>query len=293
VKIVRVDLRDAGAVETLVRENRPDWVFHLAAISQVRLSWERRRETFDTNLLGTLNLFEALRRRAPKARVLFVSSSDVYGSPASRSRRKLFREKDRTGVASPYAFTKIAGELLAGFYAEVEKMPIVIARPFPHTGPGQAADFVCSDWARQIASFERSIVPGRVPRPFLLKIGNVAIRRDYTDVRDVVRAYTLLMKKGRRGEVYNVCSGFAPTLREILGKLLRLSRTRIVAEVDPARLRRTDIPCLAGDSAKIRRQTGWTPRIPLDRTLEDLLNDWRRKLDGFKSDSCSRGRRTT
>jgi len=270
VRLVHLDLRDADASSQAVRTIRPDQVYHLAALSQVRISWERRLEVFDTNLRGTFNLFEAVRLHSPKARVLFVSSSDVYGFLEPRRRR--FRETDRGTIVSPYAFTKAAGELLAEFFANREKMPVVVARPFPHTGPGQAADFALSDWARQIALIEKHRGED------VIHAGNLDLRRDYGDVRDVVRAYVLLQRKGRPGEIYNVCTGRAPSLRNILRTLIGFSRRRIVVAVDPARIRKVDIPCLMGDNRKIREEMGWEPRIPLERTLRDLLDGWRARV---------------
>ncbi len=286
IRLVHLDLRDAGAVDKAVASIRPGRIYHLAALSQVRLSWEKRAETFETNLRGTFNLYEAALRHTPKARILFVSSSDVYGFLTPRHRP--CRERDRGGVVSPYAFTKVSGELLGEFYALREKMPIIAARPFPHTGPGQTADFVCSDWARQIAQIEKYKAhdgeagarrtgggPGSIP---VIRVGSLALRRDYSDVRDVVRAYALLMAKGRPGEIYNVCSGRAVSLEWILKKLLSFSRRRIAFEIDPARIRKVDIPYLAGDGSKLRQATGWAPRVPLDRTLLDILDYWRARV---------------
>jgi GDP-4-dehydro-6-deoxy-D-mannose reductase len=296
VRLVHLDLRDAAAVETALASIRPARIYHLAALSQVRLSWEKRAETFDTNLRGTFNLYEAVRKHTPKARVLFVSSSDVYGF--LEPRRRPCRERDRGGVVSPYAFTKISGELLGEFYALREKLPIVAARPFPHTGPGQTADFVCSDWARQIALIEKHKPHGEAEAEALksgrgaksgsaagggakipvIRVGNLALRRDYSDVRDVVRAYALLMAKGKPGEVYNVCSGKAVSLEWILETLLSLARRRIDYEVDKSRIRKVDIPYLAGDNAKLRQATGWAPRIALEQTLRDILEYWRARV---------------
>ncbi|MBM3312305.1 MAG: NAD-dependent epimerase/dehydratase family protein, partial [Candidatus Aminicenantes bacterium] len=241
------------------------------AVSQVRVSWAKRRETFDANLLGTFNLFEALRTKAPRARVLYVSSSDVYGG--LKGRRKAHREEDLPEIVNPYGFTKVGGELLAEFYAKIEKLPAIIARPFPHTGPGQTADFVFADWARQTAEAE-----AKKKREFKLRVGNLAIRRDYSDVRDVVRAYALLLKKGKPGEVYNVCSGKAPSLGESLRRLVSNSSAKVRVEVDRAKFRKADIPYLAGTNAKLRRRTGWAPRYSLDQTLKDLLEDWRARV---------------
>jgi GDP-4-dehydro-6-deoxy-D-mannose reductase len=266
----RLDLRSAAETEAFIRDVKPDRIFHLAALTQVRLSWEHREETLATNVMGTFHLFEAARKHAPQARILFVSSSDVYGLDPRPARRR--REEDRNGAVSPYAFSKISGELLSEFYAAREKLAVVIARPFPHTGPGQSADFVCSDWARQIALIEKGAQPASI------QVGSLALRRDYADVRDVVRAYDLLMKKGKAGEAYNVCSGRVRTLREILGILLSFSPRRIGVRVDRARIRRVDIPVLAGSNARLRGRTGWVPGIPLEKTLLDLLEDWRRSV---------------
>ena len=272
VKLLHLDLRDAAAVSAVVSAARPDRVYHLAAISQVKASWDKRKETIETNILGTFNLFEALRLHRPSARILFVSSSDVYGKQAPKMMP--LRETSRTGAASPYGFTKISGEALAGFYVRSEKLPIVIARPFTHTGPGQSPDFVCSDWAHQIAEIEAS----PKARKSFLKVGNLDVRRDYSDVRDVVRAYVLLLEKGKCGEAYNICSGKSPSLRVILRILLGKSRADIAVKVDPNRVRKADIPLLAGSHAKITRETGWKPAFDLETTLSDLLAEWRAKF---------------
>jgi GDP-4-dehydro-6-deoxy-D-mannose reductase len=272
LKLIHLDLRSEDGVNGLLKDIRPARIFHLAAISHVRTSWEKRRETLETNLMGSFFLFEGVRRLAPKARLLVISSSDVYGFLKPGRRSRAYREEERDGVVSPYAFTKVAGELLAEFYALREKLAVVIARPFPHTGPGQTADFVCADWARQIALIEKNAAP-----PFL-RVGNLEPRRDYSDVRDVVRAYALLMGKGRAGQVYNVASGRATSLKSILRRLLSFSPRPIEVRVDPAKLRKDDIPFLAGSNKKIREATGWAPRIPLDRTLRDLLDFWRGKV---------------
>lgn len=291
VRLVHLDLRDAGAVDKAVASIRPARIYHLAALSQVRLSWERRAETFDTNLRGTFSLYESALRHTPRARILFVSSSDVYGF--LKPLRRPCRESDRGGVVSPYAFTKVSGELLGEFYALRERLSIIAARPFPHTGPGQTADFVCSDWARQIALIEKhkahddapaasvrrgrgAVVRGGVAP--VIRVGNLALRRDYSDVRDVVRAYTALMAKGKAGEIYNVCSGRAVSLEWILKRLMSYARRKIAFEVDASRIRKIDIPYLAGDNGKLRRATGWAPRIPLDETLRDILDYWRSRV---------------
>jgi len=271
LKLIPLDLRDAAAVSAAISTARPDRIFHLAAISQVKASWDKRKETIETNILGTFNLFEAVRLHAPSARILFVSSSDVYGKQCPESMP--LRETARTGAASPYGFTKLSGEAMAGFYVRSENLRIVIARPFTHTGPGQSPDFVCSDWARQIAVIEAAGKPKGA-----LKVGNLAVKRDYSDVRDVVRAYALLLEKGKAGEAYNISSGKSPSLRVILRMLQNKSSAAIGFEVEPNRFRKADIPLLAGSHAKITRETGWKPRFNLETTLADLLEEWRVKV---------------
>jgi GDP-4-dehydro-6-deoxy-D-mannose reductase len=266
-----LDLRLERDVYDAVKMARPQWVFHLAAVSNVRHSWEKRRETMETNVMGTFYLFEAAKKLAPEARILFVSSSDIYGSPSGREGgiRKPFREGAPFELTSPYALSKVGGELLAGFYTRIEGLDIVIARPFSHTGPGQSPDFVCSDWARQIIQIERGACPS------VIRVGNVDVERDYTDVRDTVRAYVLLLKKGKKGEVYNICRGEPVSLRWILETYVSLCSKTVAVEQDQQRLRKVDIPFLGGDSSRLMKETGWSPQIPLERTLRDLLDYWR------------------
>lgn len=266
-----LDLRAECDVRDLVGRVRPDRIYHLAAVSNVRSSWLSRRETLETNVLGTQNLLEAVRLEAPRARVLFVSSSDVYGAAADGEAP--LGEDATVRIVSPYAWSKAAGEALCGFYGRIEGLDIVIARPFPHTGPGQAPDFVCGDWARQVVRMERGEAEP------VLRVGNLEVRRDFSDVRDVVRAYMALMDRGRSGQTYNVCTGRAVSLREILEFFTGAARLgpggaggpAIRVEVDPSKLRKTDVPRLVGDNAKIVSETGWRPRIPIRETLGDLL----------------------
>jgi len=266
--LCRLDLRQAQGVSALVREARPDWVFHLAAVSNVRHSWERPSETLETNLLGTQNLLEAVRDHAPGARVLFVSSSEVYADVPITGQG--LKETDEVRPISPYAFSKISGEMLCRFYTEVEGLDIIISRAFPHTGPRQSPDFVCSDWARQIARIEKGT---QVPE---IRVGNIEVFRDFCDVRDVVLAYIRLLEQGECGETYNVSSGTAVSLKHILERLLSQSLSTIEVGIDPAKLRKTDIVRLQGDNRKLREATGWEPTVPLERTLTDLLDHWRK-----------------
>jgi GDP-4-dehydro-6-deoxy-D-mannose reductase len=268
--IFHLDLRSERDIFEAVRQAQPQWVFHLAAVSNVGTSWTKKRETLETNLMGTFHLFEALKKFAPEARVLFVSSSDIYGfSPGVKPAPSVFAEDAPFHLSSPYALTKFSGELMAGFYSQWEGLDIVIVRPFPHTGPGQSSDFVCSDWARQVIQIER----GR--QEPVIRVGNLEVQRDFTDVRDAVRAYILLLRKGRKGEVYNVCRGRGIVLREILEILISHASKDVRVEQDPEKLRKVDIPCLIGDNRKIKAETGWEPQVPLEKTLAELLDYWR------------------
>jgi GDP-4-dehydro-6-deoxy-D-mannose reductase len=266
-----LDLRSERDVFEVIRVVQPQWIFHLAAVSNVSHSWERRRETMETNVMGTFYLFEAAKKFVPDVRILYVSSSDVYGfiPKGENPVEKAFSEEDPFHLVNPYALSKVAGELLGGFYSEIENLDVVIARPFPHTGPGQSPDFVCSDWARQVIQIERG-----AQEP-VMRVGNLDIKRDFTDVRDTLRAYILLMQKGRRGEVYNICRGEGVSLRKILEMLLASSSKSVMVEQDPAKMRKADIPFLVGDNRKIKKETSWKPQIQLEETLLELLDYWR------------------
>jgi GDP-4-dehydro-6-deoxy-D-mannose reductase len=268
--LFHLDIRSEKDVLTCIKRTKPDWVVHLAAVSNVRHSWERRKETFETNLLGTSNLFEAIRRYAPRARVLFVSSSDVYRTESSS--KKALDENAEVLPMNPYAYTKLSGELLSEFYNRVENLDIVIARPFPHTGPGQSADFVCSDWAYQIARIEKEDEKSKI------RVGDVSVQRDFTDVRDVVKAYTLLLENGKRGEIYNICSGKLYSLESILQLLLSFSSQSIEIRVDSQKLRKTEISVLLGDNRKIKSELLWEPAIPMEQSLRELLDFWRSRV---------------
>lgn len=269
-QIFYLDIRSEEDVSRHIRKIKPDWVFHLAAVSNVRHSWNKRRETLETNIIGTLNVFESVRQFSPEARVVFVSSSDIYGTE-SASGHPLGEEEDVSAM-NPYAYSKWSGEVLSEFYTRVENLDIVIARPFPHTGPGQSADFVCSDWANQIARIENEQSEPEI------RVGNISVERDFTDVRDVVRAYVRLVEKGRSGEVYNVCSGRSYSLEHVLKLLLSFTPKKISVQVDSQKLRKVDIPWLVGNNRKIKEEISWEPRIPLEQTLKELLEYWRSHL---------------
>jgi GDP-4-dehydro-6-deoxy-D-mannose reductase len=261
------DLRDPSAVARAVALAQPDAVVHLAGQSSAARSFEDPAATFEANVTGTRNLLEAVRGRAPMARVLVVGSSEAYGPQPDGSRAG---EETPFAPVSPYAASKAGADRLAEASAQGEEgLDIVRVRAFSHTGPGQSAVFVVPSFAQQIAAIEA----GRAEP--VLRVGNLEVVRDISDARDVVRAYVALLEQGTRGAAYNVCRGEGVKLTEVVRRLVALSRVAIRIEVDPARLRPADIPWLVGDPSRIARDTGWRCEIPLERTLGDVLEEWR------------------
>lgn len=270
VRVIEADLDDPAQAAAAVEESRPDRILHLAGQSSVHQSWIDPGGTLRTNVLGIVNVLDAARRLGLRPCVLVVGSAEEYG-PAPASEMPL-RETTPLRPASPYAVSKTAQAALALLYGPAGGMRIVLTRTFHHTGPGRGEAFAESSFARQLAEIEA----GR--RPPVLRVGNLEAIRDYADVRDVVRAYWLLLEKGEGGEVYNVCTGEGRPVRALLDRLLARSTARVEVQVDPARLRPSDVPAQVGDPSKLVAATGWAPRLPLDRTLADLLDDWRERV---------------
>ena len=258
-----VDVLDAAAVRRAVEELEPDQVYHCAGAAAVAGSWDDRVSTLRTNVIGTEHLLAAIRRAAPSARVLIPGSALVY-----RPGRGRLAEDAEIGPVSLYGLSKLAQEKLAGRYA-ADGLGVVRTRSFTHIGPGQDPTYAASSFARQIACIEA----GRAEPA--LQVGNLDSQRDLLDVRDTVRAYRGLMERGAPGAVYNVCSGAAHPMREVLETLVSLTDIPIEVRVDPARLRPSDYPILCGDRTRITADVGWAPRIPLSETLRDLLDHWR------------------
>jgi GDP-4-dehydro-6-deoxy-D-mannose reductase len=269
VRLLDADLEDAGSVVAAVERACPDRVFHLAGQSSVHQSWQDPSGTLRANLHGALHLLEGLRRRAPAARVLVVGSADEYG-PGNATLP--LREDAPLAPGSPYAVSKMAQGFLAREYGRCFGMHVLCTRTFPHTGPGRGELFAESSFARQIAEAEAGL------RPAVIEVGNLEAERDFSDVRDVVRAYWELLERGAPGSAYNVCSGRGVRIRELLERLVSLARVPLEVRVDPSRLRPADIPSLVGDPSRLREATGWEPRIDLATTLRDLLEDWRARL---------------
>lgn len=260
-----VDVLDRTTVRSAVRTAAPAVVVHLAGATHVGQSWADIASTLAINVIGTHVVLDAVGREAPDARVVVTGSAAVYrGGPDALD------EAAPLEPSSPYALSKLAQERLALRVARDERLAVVVARPFNHIGPRQAPSFFASGFAQQIARIEA----GRAAP--VLRVGNLDARRDLTDVRDTVAAYLALARQGRAGEVYNVCSGRAYAIREVLDRLLALVRVTVSVELDPERLRPSDTPVLVGDPGRLTRDTGWTPAISIDRTLADILDEWRR-----------------
>ena len=260
------DLVEPGAAADLLAAFRPTGIFHLAAQASAARSFPEPARTFETNVGGTLSLLEALRDLPPdgRPRLVCAGSADEYGLPETDAP---LDEAARLRPVSPYGVSKAAQTLLCVQYHLSYGLDVVVARPFPHTGPGQSPAFVFPSFARQILEIRTGASPP------ILRVGNLEARRDYLHVDDVVSAYAALMDSGRPGEIYNICSGIGHTIAEGLDMLLSAAGTEIPIERDPDRYRPLDVPCLLGDNRKIRDATGWRPRRDLDSALAELL-EW-------------------
>lgn len=266
-----IELRDAEGVARICAENAPDYVIHLAALSFVPESFNNPHETYEVNFLGTLNLLQALKQSGFKGRLLFVGSGDMYGLAAPEALP--LTENSPLKPRSPYAVSKVAAEALCYQWSQTEGMDIVMARPFNHIGPAQSDHFVVSDFAKQVMEIK---LGRRKPE---ISVGDIDVTRDFTDVRDVVRAYLMLLCGGGNGEAYNVCSGKEHSVREILERLLTLARVTANIRQDSARLRPAEQRRVYGSYDKLRDSTGWQPEIGLEQSLADNLTYWERKLE--------------
>jgi GDP-4-dehydro-6-deoxy-D-mannose reductase len=266
------DLTDYDRLRDLVDDFRPDAVFHLAAQPSVAVSWDDPWTTYRVNMIGQLNLMEALRTLGVEASVHIACSSEEYG--LVHPDQIPLDESMPLQPCSHYAVSKVGQEVLALMYHEAFDWRVIVTRGFNQAGPGQSPDFVVSSFARQIALIEA----GKTAP--VLKVGNLEALRDFTDVRDTVRAYRMLMEEGTSGAAYNVCSGSARPVREILETLLSMSESAIEVEPDPARQRPSDIPIMVGDNTLINEEVGWEPAIPLEQTLRDTLDYWRERERG-------------
>jgi GDP-4-dehydro-6-deoxy-D-mannose reductase len=269
---VRCDLLDRDSLERAMAEVSPDAVANLAGRASVAESWRRPAESAQVNVLGVLNLLEAAARRAPEAHLLCVSSGEVYGEVPAADLPA--REELPPRPVNPYGAAKGAMEVVCGQYARGNDLKIAIARSFNHLGPFQADTFVAPSVARRIAEAE-----ARGQDRVTLSVGNLSAARDFTDVRDIVRAYLLMLGRGVTG-IYNVCSGEARSIGELVKRLSEMATIEVDTEMDRARLRRTDVPVLSGSPERLHEATGWRAEIPLERSLSELLDWWRDRAGG-------------
>jgi len=267
IRLLECDLRDASSTRDVIEEVRPGLIFHLAAQSFVPTSWKAPSESLQTNIIGQLNIFEAVKKLGLDCRIQIACSSEEYGMVYPDE--VPIKESNPLRPLSPYGVSKVGQDMLGYQYFMSYGMKIVRTRGFNHTGPRRAPVFVCSDFARQIIDIEKGL------KPPVMEVGNLEAKRDFTDVRDMVRAYWLSLEKGTPGSVYNICTGRSYSIREILGILVEISGVRVDVRTDKGRLRPSDVPLLEGDNSAFRRDTGWEPVIPMEKTLTDLLDFWR------------------
>ena len=266
VSLRQIDLRDSQKLQDLIKEIRPDFVYHLAALTSPADSFKNPVEFINNNIEAEVNLLEAIRAAGIFPKVLIASSAEVYGEVAAGNLP--IDEDTPLRPATPYAVSKIAQDFLGLQYFISYKIPVIRVRPFNHIGPRQAPNFVVSSFSKRIVDIERG-------KESVMRVGNLMAKRDFTDVRDIVRGYLLLLEMGDPGDVYNIGSGKSYKISEILDKLLSMSNKDIKIEIDKQLLRPIDVPELVCDNKKIFQKTGWKPEIPIEKTLADTLDYWR------------------
>ena len=270
IKLFECNIRNYNNLKTIIEKVKPDEIYHLAAISFIPTSLKNPKLTFDTNLYGTLNLYKAIIELKINPKILFVGSADEYG--LVNEKNIPINEDCPLQPLNPYSISKVSADLLSYFYFRNYNLNIIRVRPFNHIGPRQSPEFVCSDFTKQIVEIEKGL------KEPIIKVGNLEAKRDFTDVRDIVKAYWLALQKGKFGEVYNVCSGNAVSIKELLDRLLNMSKKKIKVIQDPKRLRPSDVPIFLGDSTKFKKHTCWKQKYLFGKTLQDILNYWRNKI---------------
>ena len=270
VTLIDCDLRDPSSIHTLIADVRPERIFHLAAQSYVPTSWSAPAESLTTNILGQLHLFEAIRETGCDCLIQVAGSSEEYG--LVHSHETPITENNPLRPLSPYAVSKVAQDMLAYQYYRSYGTQVVRTRAFNHTGPRRGDVFVTSNFAKQVARIEAC------KQEPVIHVGNLNAQRDFTDVRDIVRAYWLSLESGEPGAVYNVASGRAWRISEVLEMLLDHTELEIEVREDPARLRPSDVELLLGDASRFQEATGWAPQIPFETTIVDLLDYWRPRV---------------
>ena len=264
------NILDSNNLKETLCEIRPDHIYHLAAQSSVELSWSNPKLTTDINIGGTINLLEAVRASSMDARILLIGSGDEYGTV--RSEDVPINENTRLFPTSVYAATKACQNMIGRVYANAYNMNIIMTRAFNHIGPGQSPVFAVSDFCKQAVEIERGVTEP------VIKVGNTNIKRDFTDVRDVVRAYALLMQKGVPGETYNICSGKSVSLHDILTMIIGQLGMDIIFRIDQKRFRPSDMAVIEADNSKLKTLTGWKSQISLEQSISDIIKYWQSML---------------
>lgn len=270
VTVCNLDIRNQEAVYALLEKEKPEYVIHLAAQSSVALAWKEPKLTIDVNVIGCVNVLEAIRRSGLTTRILLIGSGEEYGHTAVNLTP--IPEGAQLAPGNLYAATKACQNMIGKIYADAYQMDVMMVRAFNHIGPGQSERFVVPDLCKQVAEIEAG------KKDPVLYVGNLSAKRDFTDVRDVVRAYSLLLTKGERGETYNVGRGETVAIRELLDAVLRFATCEIKVETDMKKLRPVDVPVIEADITKIYQTVGWRPEIPLEETLQEVLDDWRNQI---------------
>jgi GDP-4-dehydro-6-deoxy-D-mannose reductase len=270
MNLYEADLLDAHSLYKVIDDIRPNYIFHLAAQSYVQSSWASPSNTIEINVTGTVNIFEAVRKTGLNTAIQIACSSEEYGRVYKNELP--ISENNPLRPLSPYAVSKLAMDYLGYQYFESYGMNIIRTRGFNHTGPRRGDVFAESTFAKQIAEIEKG------KKEPVVYVGNLDARRDYTDVRDMVRAYYLAVQKCKSGEVYNIATGSSWKIKDVLDLLLSYSKVKIKIEKDKSRMRPSDVEVLIGDATKFRKQTGWKPTIPFERTMRDLLDYWRSRV---------------
>jgi GDP-4-dehydro-6-deoxy-D-mannose reductase len=268
--LLECDLTDTNSVTQTIEDSQPEMIFHLAAQSFVPTSWRAPQETFNSNVIGTLNILEVVRKSKFDPKILITGSSEEYGLVYENETP--IKETNQLRPMSPYAVSKVAQDLLGFQYNQSYGMKIIRTRCFNIIGPRSGAKIVSADFARQVAEIEKGL---KEPTIF---VGNLAPKRDFVDVRDVARAYHLALQKCRLGEVYNICSENAIEIKYILDTYLKLSKSKIKVIEDQSRMRPSDVPLLIGDGSKFKKETGWKPEYTIDQSLADVLDYWRHNV---------------
>lgn len=270
-EVCNLDIMNKEEIVDLLYKIRPDYIFHLAAQSSVAVSWKNPGLTIDVNIKGSVNVLDAVRELYYKPRVLLIGSGEEYGH--IRPGETPISEDNHLRPGNLYAATKVCQNMIAKIYTTAYDMELIMVRAFNHIGPKQAPIFVVSDFCKQVVEIEKGV------REPVMMVGNLKAMRDFTDVRDVVRAYALLVEHGKAGETYNVGSGHAVSIQDVLDLIISQSSAEVEVKVDPNKIRPVDVPIIEADTTKLREATGWERKIPLEQTIRETMDYWRQHIE--------------